>query len=418
MPAIIAGMPSQTSSETFVPSAPHALWRGLPPRLRRRAFARATGWLAPRPSPRSGPAVAGIAIAGEFSRASGLGEGARLMAEAARRMGIPVWTIDLPPPVDQRPEVPMAASEMPSPEMPPPGVPLVLHVNAPMLPLALLRLPDAVIRNRPVVGYWAWETPDVPADWRPALSCVSQIWVPSRFTAAALEPLLPGRVRVVSPPLAIVPPIAAAMAPTAFGLPEDAVVVLVSFNLASSFARKNPFAAIAAFRGAFGDRPDRILVLKVGHPEHAPADFARLQQMARAPNIRIDTATRPPDERHALTARADIVLSLHRGEGFGLVLAEAMVLGKPVVATGWSGNTDFMDRTNSALVGYRLVPARDDRSVYQGLWAEPDVADAVQILRALADDPARRRGIGERARESLLARLDGHDLVAALGGLG
>ena len=113
--------------------------------------------------------------------------------------------------------------------------------------------------------------------------------------------------------------------------------------------------------------------------------------MAQAPNIRIDTRILPPEDRHALTACADIVLSLHRGEGFGLVLAEAMLLGKPVVATGWSGNTDFMDPSNAALVAYRLAPARDDRDVYRGLWAEPDVADAADRLRALADDPALRR---------------------------
>jgi glycosyltransferase involved in cell wall biosynthesis len=230
--------------------------------------------------------------------------------------------------------------------------------------------------------------------------------------------LLPNRVRVVPPPLAVVPPAASRLDRAAFGLPRDAVVVLVSFNLASSFARKNPFAAVAAFRCAFGDRPDRILLLKVSHPDHAPADFARLAQMAQAPNIRIDTRTLPPDDRHALTACADIVLSLHRGEGFGLVLAEAMLLGKPVIATGWSGNTDFMDGRNAALVGYRLVPARDDRSVYRGLWAEPDVAEAASLLRALADDPDRRRGLGERARTSALVRLDGRELVAALGGLG
>ena len=334
------------------------------------------------------------------------------MATAAERMGLPVWTIDLPPPIDVRPEV----ARIPS-APPPPDVPLVLHVNAPMLPLALLRLPAAVTRNRPVIGYWAWEMPAVPPEWRPALACVSEIWVPSRFTAAALEPLLPGRVRVVPPPLALVPPVASAMDRAAFGLPADAVVVLVSFNLASSFARKNPFAAIAAFREAFGDRPDRILVLKVSHPDHAPADFAKLEQMARAPNMRLETRVLPPDDRHALTACADIVLSLHRGEGFGLVLAEAMLLGKTVIATGWSGNTDFMDRSNAALVGYRLVPARDDRSVYRGLWAEPDVAEAAAMLRMLADDPGQRKVLGERARVSALARLDGHELVASLGGL-
>jgi glycosyltransferase involved in cell wall biosynthesis len=389
-------------------TTPHRLWRRLPAILRRRILARASAWLAPKPS-RSGSVASGLVVAGELSRASGMGETARIMAAAAERLSLPVWTVDLPPPVDARPEVPLTRSAAP-----PPGVPLVLHVNAPMLPLALMRLPAELTRNRPIVGYWAWEMPEVPPEWRPALACVSQVWVPSRFTAAVLEPLLPGRVRVVPPALALVPPVASPMNRTAFGLPEHAVVVLVSFNLASSFARKNPFAAIAAFRGAFGDRPDRLLLLKVGHPEHAPADFARLAQMARAPNIRLETLTMPPEDRHALTGCADIVLSLHRGEGFGLVLAEAMLLGKPVIATGWSGNTDFMDGSNAALVPYRLIPARDDRSVYRGLWAEPDVAEAAILLRTLADDATLRRALGERARTSTLARLNGKELLKAL----
>jgi glycosyltransferase involved in cell wall biosynthesis len=99
-------------------------------------------------------------------------------------------------------------------------------------------------------------------------------------------------------------------------------------------------------------------------------------------------------------------------------MAEAMLLGKPVIATGWSGNTDFMDNTNAALVPYRLAPARDDRSVYRGLWAEPDAAEAATLLRTLADDPAGRRSLGERARKTALARLGGRQLIAALGGLG
>jgi glycosyltransferase involved in cell wall biosynthesis len=396
----------------FVGSLPHIMWRGLPATLRRRVFANATSWLAQRPSPRIGPATRGLAIAGEMSRASGVGETARLMADVATRMGLPVWTVDLPPPVDGLAEVPVGLSG-PVPQ----GVPLVLHINAPMLPLALLRLGGALTRNRPIIGYWAWEMPQVPPEWHPALPCVSEVWVPSAFTAAALERVLPGRVRIVPPGLGVAPPMASGLGRPAFGLPDDAVVVLVSFNLASSFVRKNPFAAIAAFRTAFGDRPDRVLVLKISHPEHAPEDFARLVQMAQAPNIRIDTRTLPPADRHALTACCDIVLSLHRGEGFGLVLAEAMLLGKPVIATGWSGNTDYMDESNAALVSYRLVPARDDRLVYRGLWAEPDLAEAVWHLRRLAEDPALRHALGERARCSTLARLDGRALAAALAGL-
>ncbi|WP_428535435.1 glycosyltransferase family 4 protein [Rhodopila sp.] len=405
-------MPPPAVPKALAQSTPLRLWRSLPAGVRRRALAKTTGWLAPKVSPRPTQAANGIVVAGELSRASGMGETARLMAVTAQRLGLPVWTVNVPPPVDARREVEVVASGSA-----PPLVPLVLHINAPLLPLALLRLPSALVRNRCVIGYWAWELPEVPPEWRPALACVNQVWVPSRFTAAVLEPLLPGRVRVVPPALAVAPPVASELGRAAFDLPQTAVIVLVSFNLASSFARKNPFAAIAAFHGAFGDRADRILLLKVAHADHAPADFARLTRMVRGQNIRLVTETLSPADRHALTACADIVLSLHRGEGFGLVLAEAMLLGKPVVATGWSGNTDFMDGTNAALVGYRLVPTRDDRSVYRGVWAEPDVSEAAGLLRRLADDADLRRDLGRRARAAILDRLDGRALIAALEGL-
>ncbi|PPQ28350.1 glycosyltransferase family 4 protein [Rhodopila globiformis] len=387
----------------------------MPPAWRRRALARAGSWLAPHPPAPDGPATRGLVIAGEMTRASGLGEGARLMAGAARGLGLPVWTCDIPPLEGAAADCePVAGADGP----PPPGVPLVLHVNAPMLPLALLRLGRTLTRRRPVIGYWAWELQAIPSEWRSAAACVNQVWVPSRFTAAALEALLPGRVRVVPPPLAMAPPVPSALDRAAFGLPRDAVVVLVSFNLASSFARKHPFAALAAFHAAFGDRADRILVLKVSHAGHAPADFARLAQWATGPNIRLETRTLPPADCHALTACADIVLSLHRAEGFGLVAAEAMLLGKPVIATGWSGNTDYMHAGNAVPIGFRLIPARDDRAVYRGEWAEPDVAEAAERLRALADDPALRQYLGRRARASALAQLDAQPLAAALRGLG
>jgi glycosyltransferase involved in cell wall biosynthesis len=394
---------------------PHRIWRGLPPILRRRVLARTASWLAPRAAAHPAPVAQGVAIAGEMSRASGLGEGARLMAGAVRGLKLPVWIADLAPPVDDGAEIaPPAATGLP-----PPGVPLVVHVNAPMLPLALLRLPRAVTHGRHIIGYWAWELPEMPAEWRPGLACVNEIWVPSRFTAAALEPHLPNRVRVVPPALAMLPPRPARLDRSAFSLPQDAVVVLVSFNLASSLARKNPFAAIAAFHAAFGDRADRILLLKIGHPNHAPEDFARLVQMAQGTNIRLETRILPPDDSHALTACVDIVLSLHRSEGFGLVLAEAMLLGKAVIATGWSGNTDFMDASNAALVGYRLVRARDSRSIYRdSLWAQADPADAVARLRQLGDDPQARLAMGQRARASTMVRLGPQPLTAALRGLG
>jgi glycosyltransferase involved in cell wall biosynthesis len=375
----------------------------------------ATALLAPRIDRVPPTATAGIAVAGELSRASGLGEAARLMQRGLRHLGVATWSVDAGPMLPAH-----SADFAVASEMPPDGVPLLLHVNAPLVPLVLLRLPRGLIRGRRVIGSWLWELPTVPPEWRAGARFVHEVWVPSDFVAGAVEPLLPGRVRVVPLPLALARPAPSALDRSAFGLPHDTVVVLVTFNLASSFERKNPLAAIAAFRAAFGERADRLLVLKVGNREHFPDDFARIVAAVEGtPNIRLETRTLPAADLHALTVASDIVLSLHRSEGFGLVMAEAMLLGRPVIATGWSGNMTFMDPDSAALVGYRLVPARDPRQVYVGAdWAEPDQADAVAHLRRLADDAGARAALGARGEAMATARLGVGPLMVALRAIG
>lgn len=395
----------------------HRLWRLFPARQRRWLLTEATARLAPRIDPRPPNAAAGMIVAGELSRATGLGESARLMLRVLQRLGVPHWGIDVAGllPGDTR-DLDMPASGSP----PPPHAPLLLYVNPPLLPLALLRMPRDLVRGRRVIGDWSWELPAAPADWRRGARFVHEVWVPSPFVAAAVEPLAPGRVRVVPRPMAVVPPEPSALDRSAFGLPAGAVVVLTAFNLASSFERKNPLGTIAAFRTAFGDRPDRILLLKIGNREHFPDDFARIADAASgASNIRLETRTLPAGDLYALMAACDIVLSLHRSEGFGLVPAEAMLLGRPVIATGWSGNMAFMDAGSAALVGWRLVPALDSRGVYGGApWAEPDLAEAVAHLRRLADDPAARAALGAQARAAAGVRLGAAPLTAALRSIG
>ena len=262
----------------------------------------------------------------------------------------------------------------------------------------------------------------MPPDWRAGVPFVHESWVLSRFTAEAVTPLLPGRVHVVPPPLAVQPPAPSGFGRAEFGLPDAAVIVLVSFNLASSFARKNPLGALRAFRTAFGDRADRLLVLKIGNPSDWPEDFAVLERaVAGMGNVRLETRTLPAADSHALTAACDIVLSLHRSEGFGLVPAEAMLLGKPVIATGWSGNTDFMAEGDSVLVPYRLVPADDPRAVFEApgaVWADPDLDAAAAALVRLADDAGARARLGAAAREAAGARLGMAPVAARLQALG
>jgi glycosyltransferase involved in cell wall biosynthesis len=336
------------------------------------------------------------------------------MVAALRALGIPVWEIQ----AGALPGEKASAME----KLPPRGVPLVLHINAPSLPAALLRLPRSLVRGRRVIGYWAWELPVAPPSWAAGMNFVHEVWVPSQFTADALGMLAPGRVRVVPHPVAVSPPKPAALDRAAFGLPANAFIVLTAFSLASSFARKNPLAAVAAFRAAFGDRPDRILVLKLSHTEAWPEDLAVLRAaVAGAANIRIETRVLAEADYHALTACADAVLSLHRSEGFGLVPAEAMLLGKPVVATDWSATAAFIDASNGVPVPYTLIPAVDPRGVFEApgaVWADADVQAAARALRDLADHPDRCRALGQAAAAASRHLFTASPLRNALGAIG
>ncbi len=381
---------------------------------RRRLVARVTALMAPKPDRPPPPAAGGVAVVGELSFPSGLGEGARLMLQALERLGIPTFPIDIGT------FLPGGARQVT--ETLPPGVPLVMHVNSPQMARAMMRLPRALVRGRRIIGYWAWELPTIPPDWREGAAFVHEVWATSRFTAAALEPILPGGVRVVTHPLAFAPPVPSKLRRADFGLPEGAVVVLASFNLASSLERKNPLGMVAAFRTAFGDRDDRLLVLKMGNPGHFQDDFDRIRQaVGGARNIRLETRTLPMEDNYALMAVSDIVLSLHRSEGFGRIPAEAMLLGLPVVATGWSGNMDFMDADSAALIDYRLIPAVDPRGVFEApdaVWADPDIEQAALVLRRLAGDPAERAALGARGKAAATARLGPQSLAMALAGIG
>ena len=389
-------------------AALHRLWRGLPQGPRRHLLATGTGWLAPRPTQPPPACRIGAAVVGELSRASGLGESARLHLAALDALHVPHWRTDQ--------------------ATPPPGVPLILHTNAAIPALEMLRLGRHLVQDRRIVGVWPWELQSVPASWRAGFDYVHEVWAPSHFSAAAVRAAAPphwdpARIRVVPHPVACQPSVLAPLDRSALGLPPDAppcaIITLAVVNLASAFTRKNPLGAIEAHRRAFGSRPDRILLLRIGNPGHAPADFAQIQNAA-LPNVILDTTTRPREDARAAMAAADIVLSLHRSEGFGLVPAEAMLLGKPVILTAWSGTEDFATDASTVRIPYRLVPAIDPRGVFAAPgaeWAEPDLDAAAAALVHLAESPDLRLQFGTAGRAAAAA-LDATPLAHALRSLG
>ena len=239
------------------------------------------------------------------------------------------------------------------------------------MPHALWTLGRARVRGRRIIGYWAWELPRLPDDWNASFRYVHEMWVPSTFTRDAVAAATDKPVHVVPHPIPDVAPTPNMRGK--LGLPADALVVLNVFHLGSAFSRKNPLASVAAFRKAFGDARDRILAIKLINNGGPDARRELDAAIAGASNIRVIEGMLPEADMAGLMDAADIVISLHRSEGFGLVPAQAMALGKPVIATAWSGNLDFMRKDNSALVSLLVDPGarsgwrlRSQRSVLGG----------------------------------------------------
>jgi glycosyltransferase involved in cell wall biosynthesis len=395
----------------------HRIWRTIPGPLRRAAVFAATApaatWTVRGRDPRPGP----VAVAGLLRSATGLGQGARLCHAALRELGLAPRHKDLGRVFRWHGDMALpAGAEAGAGE----GGSMIIHLNPPQLPLAILAIGRARLKHKRLIGYWNWELPDIPEVWKRGFRYLDEVWVPAPFVAEAVRPHSDLPLRIVPHPVRR--PATSGKARRDFELPENAFVCLSVFNAWSGYVRKNPLAVIRAFRRAFGKGSDALLVLKITNGAQTPQAMAEIaREIDGAANIRILEEKLPADDLSAMMAWSDAVGSLHRAEGFGLPLAEAMLLGKPVVATGWSGNMAFMNEGNAALVDYRLVPVRDPQKIYREAdqnWAEPDVEHAAEWLKNLANDEDLRARIGAAAAREAAAFFSPEAYRAAIAGSG
>jgi len=375
------------------------VWSRLPQPLRKAVLKLV---FAPRRAPLAvnAPAAQPICVVGLLSTSTGIGEGGRLCGRALAALAYDVRSVDVSELLEGTDPMRDRA-----PLLEPGGGTVILHFNPDNLQPTLALMGRRRLRGKRIIGYWAWELPRIPDHWIGSLDHVDEVWTPSRFVAEAVRPFTAKPVRVVPHPVALGR--SGTSRRRRFGIAGQ-FVVLTMFTFASSFPRKNPIAAVQAFRRAFGDAADRLLILKVSDAAEAPDEMRQLlAAIGDAPNIRVEERRLSEDDRLDLIASADVLLSLHRSEGFGLAMAEAMLAGILVVATGWSGNLDFMDETSALLVPARMIEAADGRGVYGygECWAEPDVAAAAAHLSTIAANPSRfeamRRSALAMAREKL-----------------
>ncbi len=288
----------------------------------------------------------------------------------------------------------------------------IFHVNPPGLADQLWMQPSWTKHDRVTACVPFWELPVLPASWLPVLEAMDIVLAPTRFVEEAVRAALPDTLCLYYRQAAFIPDDIPADRGR-WGIPADAVTFVSSFDISSDIERKNPEATIAAFREAFPGRDDVCLVLKVNSSPEARALFAdRLASLLEAatddPRIVLVDRVLAYRDVLSLYASADVLVSLHRSEGLGLSLMEAMSLGKPVIATAWSGNMDFMTPENSCPVGFDLVPVDSQHPSYSAdiigegvLWADPRVAEAAAYMRRLADDRALVARMGEQAARDM-----------------
>jgi glycosyltransferase involved in cell wall biosynthesis len=354
--------------------------------------------------------VCGINLAGYFHAPTGMGESARSMARTLAGGGMLFKEVPLPSyyvgpwlDLDVVVEGRLLREHEPSYRT------NIVVANGDDFPHVRSRLPFSFWAERRNIGYWVWETEMLP-NAHSDCEHLSEIWTPSDYSASAIRQAVPIPVRTVPHVLDFNELDECQSARMDFGIPEDLTAYGYLFDCKSVIERKNPIALLQAFRLAFGTgRDEAVLVVKVSSPEAAKEEYELLRRAAEGLNVIWITDLLPRAETLRLVRSLDVYVSLHRSEGFGLTLAESMAMGIPVIATGYSGNVDFMDESNSCLVRSKVIETEKAFGAYPlgTRWAEPNVEHAAGFMRSLLNGDDRKK-IGSQGSHAVRERLAPH----------
>jgi glycosyltransferase involved in cell wall biosynthesis len=343
-----------------------------------------------RPEPAALSEADGLAVrlTGYMGHTLGLGAAARGYVEGLTAAGVPVSTVSVPL---HHLELPVALEQAYGEH----GFEDLVHgarhgfeivaVNADELPDFVERLGEDYFEG-PRIGIWGWETNSIPARWQRAFALVEEIWVYSRFMAENIGAQAPVPVIALPPPVQRPPQ---PSAPLRLGVP-DGFLFLFVFDYLSTVQRKNPVGLIEAFKQAFapGEGP-QLLIKTINAPLRPLSEEELLWAAHGREDIHVLDRSLSTSELNGVMAGCDCYVSLHRAEGFGLTLAEAMAIGKPAIATGYSGNVDFMNDANSYLVEHEITRVGPECEIYppEGEWAEPSIEHAARLMRHVYSEP-------------------------------
>lgn len=374
----------------------------------------AEGNAARMPSPQPPRTPFGVNIIGYVTGNLGLGVATRNTIRMLKGLGVPIALTDVDPGSNRIGSDATYASLLDETGEPAPHPITIFHMNPPALAEQAWLHRAWVNSDRITACVPFWELPILPRSWVPVLDAMDMILVPTRFIEEAVRKALPDAYCVHYRQTAFVPSEIPADRHR-WRIPRDAVAFVTSFDILSDFQRKNPEAVIRAFYEAFPERANVRLVIKINSTADSRITYAdRLNELlalaATDERILVVDEVLSYEDVLSLYASCDVLVSLHRSEGLGLSLLEAMSLGKAVITTAWSGNMDFTTQDNACLVGYELIPVDSSHPSYSAdvvgegcVWAEPSVADAARSMRALADDSGLRERLGARARSDVQA---------------
>jgi len=345
------------------------------------------------------PGVTGLNVVGWASAATGVGEACRGTLFAAQQSGLPIAVWDLGMSADDDPR--RGGTQ---------GLPfetILFHVNADMIPVISRLLPSALLAGRHRIGFWFWELSYFPIAFADSFRHVDEVWAPTHFCLDAFRAIAPVDLRWMPPCVAA--PTEAPADRKSLGIPADSFLFYFTFDALSIPERKNPNGLLSAFAQAVREssRPLHLL-LKVSHLEAQPGLGSQLTRRILDTGLPVTLVTHLMSRRevNSLMAACDAYVSLHRSEGLGLPLIEAMYLNKPVLATGYGGVTDFLDDTTGWVIRHSMQVLEEEQGPYPAgaVWAEPDPEHAAELMLEVANGSATPKTAELIARRTAAAR--------------
>lgn len=345
----------------------------------------------------------GINLIANIKADTGLGESSRIVASDLQNAGIPfiIYNFSLPGQSSGKNgkfedkisnTLPYAIN--------------MIHINPNEMATSLKEIGFEILDYHYNIGFWSWELEDFPPEWKGCIDAMDEIWTPSEFASNSIRKLTDKKVRTL--PHFVSTEIDEKYDRAYFGLPEDKFLFLILYNSGSVAERKNPQAAINAYKEAFEHHEDGVgLVIKVSNASEKELQELK-EVLGNVKNVFFIVDNLEKIEVNSLIKNVNVYVSLHRAEGFGLVLAEAMQLKTAVISTAWSGNMEFMKDDAACLVDYKLIPVTTDQGGFskKSVWADADVGKAAEYMRKLWENPQYYQLVCEKGKAYIESRIN------------